>query len=345
MPELSIVLPVCNEESNLPEVYRRLVAEVEPLGHSFELIFVDDGSKDASATVLESLHRKDPRVKFISFSRNFGHQMALTAGLEAAKGNAVITMDSDLQHPVTLIPKMLEEWRAGSEVVLMVRESTADATVFKRLSSSCFYRLFNWLSDLDLEPGAADFRLLDRRALDSLNSIQERVRFLRGLTAWIGFRTAKISYSAQKRENGSTKYSFSKMVRFLRGLTAWIGFRTAKISYSAQKRENGSTKYSFSKMVRFAADGVTSFSTRPLKMVGALGLIVTFFGTIYGFWVVWASLFTDRVVPGWASTVLLALMMGGVQLMSIGVLGIYLGRIYEEVKGRPLYIVSKRIGF
>lgn len=308
MPELSIVLPVCNEESNLPEVYRRLVAEVEPLGHSFELIFVDDGSKDASATVLESLHRKDPRVKFISFSRNFGHQMALTAGLEAAKGNAVITMDSDLQHPVTLIPKMLEEWRAGSEVVLMVRESTADATVFKRLSSSCFYRLFNWLSDLDLEPGAADFRLLDRRALDSLNSIQERVRFLRGLTAWIGFRTAKISYSAQKRENGSTKYSFSKMVRF-------------------------------------AADGVTSFSTRPLKMVGALGLIVTFFGTIYGFWVVWASLFTDRVVPGWASTVLLALMMGGVQLMSIGVLGIYLGRIYEEVKGRPLYIVSKRIGF
>lgn len=308
MPELSIVLPVCNEESNLPEVYRRLVAEVEPLGLSFELIFVDDGSKDGSATVLESLHRKDPRVKFISFSRNFGHQMALTAGLEAAKGNAVITMDSDLQHPVSLIPKMLEEWRAGSEVVLMVRESTADATVFKRLSSSCFYRLFNWLSDLDLEPGAADFRLLDRRALDSLNSIQERVRFLRGLTAWIGFRTAKISYSAQKRENGSTKYSFSKMVRF-------------------------------------AADGVTSFSTRPLKMVGALGLIVTFFGTIYGFWVVWASLFTDRVVPGWASTVLLALMMGGVQLMSIGVLGIYLGRIYEEVKGRPLYIVSKRIGF
>jgi len=306
-PELSIVVPVYNEAESLPEFQRRLTAVLQPLNLPYEIIFVDDGSGDGSLGLIGRLHATDPRIKALSFSRNFGHMAALSAGLDLAAGSAVITLDADLQHPPELIPELVARWRAGSQVVNTLRRDNQDAGFFKRTTAAIFYRLINKISGLNLPHNAADYRLLDRQVVDSLNQLRERARFLRGLTRWVGFRQSFVEFTAGRR---------------------WAG----------------RTKYSFGRMFAFALDGLTSFSTFPLRLAIYLGLAtaaVSFLDLVYAIYV---RTFTTRAIEGWASVLAAVLFIGGVQLICLGVLGEYLGRIYEETKQRPLYIVNKKLG-
>jgi len=305
---ISIVVPMYNEEGNIRPMYEAIVREFDELWYDFELIFVDDGCRDASAENVKKLHADDERVKLISLSRNFGHQVALTAGLEAASGAAVIMMDGDLQHPPALIPAMIERWKEGNDIVYTVREETEGAGLLKKFTAAGFYGLINHMVDTRIVPNAADFRLMDRKALDCLNSLRERNRFIRGLVSWIGFKQAAMPYKAAQRHSGVTKYSFTKMFAF-------------------------------------AIDGIASFSTLPLRFAAVIGFIAAISGLPYGIWAIYLRLFTDGGEPGWASLVVAILFLGGVQLMSLGIIGEYVGRIYEEVKGRPLYITGEMVGF
>ncbi|HUT89230.1 MAG TPA: glycosyltransferase family 2 protein [Thermoguttaceae bacterium] len=305
---ISIVIPVYDEEGNVRKLYEALTQELERMWCDFEIIFVDDGSRDRSADIIKEIHASDPRVKLVSFTRNFGHQMAITAGLEHARGTAVVTMDGDMQHPPSLVPDMIARWKEGFEVVHTIREDTADTGILKRFASSAFYRLINVIVDTRIVPAAADFRLLDRKVVDVLNGLRERNRFLRGLTAWVGFRQTSLAYVPAKRHAGKTKYSLRKMLSF-------------------------------------AGDGITSFSTFPLKMSAYLGFLAAGCGVPYAVWAIYLRLFTDEAVSGWASLIVALLFLGGIQLICLGVLGEYVGKIYEEVKGRPLYISRERIGF
>lgn len=305
---ISIVVPMYNEEGNVRPLYEAIVREFDELWCTFELIFVDDGSRDASVATVKTLHDEDSRVKLICLSRNFGHQVALTAGLESARGAAVVMMDGDLQHPPALIPDMIARWKEGYDIVYTVREETEGAGFLKRFTAAGFYGLINRLVDTHIVPNAADFRLMDRKALNCLNSLRERNRFIRGLVSWIGFKQYAMPYSAAKRHSGVTKYSFTKMFAF-------------------------------------AIDGIASFSTLPLRFSAAIGLVAAISGLPYAIWAIYLKLFTDDSVSGWASMVVAVLFLGGVQLMTLGVIGEYIGRIYEEVKGRPLYIASETVGF
>lgn len=305
--EISLVIPLLNEETNIREIYRQLCEVLEPKKISFEILFIDDGSQDGSVAAIEALIQKDPRVCLISFSRNFGHQAALTAGLDHAQGKAVITLDADLQHPIYLIPQLIEKWREGFPIVITVRKNTLGASFFKRWSAKWFYQLLSFLSDLPAEEGAADFRLMDRVVVEAFKSFDERVRYLRGLTAWMGFKTARLEYTADPRYSGNSKYSTRKMIRL-------------------------------------AIEGITSFSTVPLKLVATVGFFLTLAGVGYGVWALYARFVLQLAVPGWTSTVLLILLVGGIQIGSIGLLGIYIGKIFEEVKRRPKYIVARTLG-
>lgn len=305
---ISIVIPVFNEEGNIDAVYRALKQTIDPLFFDFEIIFVDDGSTDRTAELVTELHQRDAAVKLVRFARNFGHQAAITAGMESAVGGAVITMDADLQHPPTMIPQLIEQWKLGYEVVQTQRIDGEKTGILKKATSSLFYRIINACIDRPIVPGGADFRLLDRSVVDQLNQLPERNRFVRGLVSWIGFRQVSIPYTS------STRYS-------------------------------GQTKYTVRRMMRFAADGVTSFSIVPLRMATYLGLLAAVSGVPYAVWAVWARIFTETANPGWASLIVAILFLGGVQLICLGVLGEYIGRIYDEVKCRPLYIARERLGF
>ncbi len=305
---ISIVVPMYNEEGNVRPLYEAIVKEFDELWCTFELIFVDDGSRDESVATVKKLHDSDSRVKLVRLSRNFGHQVALTAGLEAARGAAVVMMDGDLQHPPALIPDMIARWKEGYDIVYTVREETEGAGFMKRFTAASFYGLINRLVDTHIVPNAADFRLMDRKALNCLNSLRERNRFIRGLVSWIGFKQYAMPYTAAKRHSGVTKYSFTKMFAF-------------------------------------AVDGIASFSTLPLRFSAAIGFVAAISGLPYALWAIYLKLFTDQSVSGWASMVVAVLFLGGVQLMTLGVIGEYVGRIYEEVKGRPLYIASETVGF
>ena len=304
---LSIVIPVFNEEENLPVLYDQLRSVLTKLPYEMELIFIDDGSTDKTLTIIGTLASKDRRVKALSFSRNFGHQAALVAGLEHASGDAVITMDGDLQHPPALIPDLLRAWEKGAEVVQTIRAETAGEPFFKHATSRAYYRIINAFSDTKVPPFSADFRLLDRRVVATLNRIPERDRFLRGLISWVGFRTILIPYRADARFAGTSKYTIRRML----GL---------------------------------AVDGILSFSAAPLHAVTAMGLIVSFLSFCYGIYSLYAYFFTSQTVPGWTSLLVTVLFLGGVQLVSIGVLGEYLIRVYNETKGRPVYILRESIG-
>lgn len=304
---VSIVIPVLNEAENIPLLLDQLNSATKKLPYSFEFIFIDDGSKDSTYHILQSAQKKDARVKALSFSRNFGHQAALTAGLNYAQGSAVITMDGDLQHPPSLIPALLERWRSGNDIVFTIREETADESFLKKLTSRLFYRIINSFSDTQVQPFAADFRLLDRKVVDSLKTIEERDRFLRGLISWVGFSSAGVNYKADARIAGTSKYTTKKMIRL-------------------------------------ALDGIISFSAAPLHLVTYMGIIVSFFSFLYGAYSVYAYFFTDRTIPGWTSILVAVLFLGGAQLISIGVLGEYLIRVYNESKGRPLYIIKDSLG-
>lgn len=306
-PILSIIIPVLDECANIPHVHARVLAALADLAYEPEFIFIDDGSTDGTLAAIEALNKVDPRVKSVSFSRNFGHQIALTAGMDYARGAAAIMLDGDLQHPPELIHELIRHWEAGYEIVYTVRESTRDAGWFKRASASVFYGLFRRLTGIDLPPNTADFRLLDRKVLLAFRGVRERTRFLRGLTYWVGFRSLGVPYRAGARERGNSKYGLRRMLAF-------------------------------------AVDGILSFSTIPLYIGIYLGLGLACAGLLYMVFILYAFFFTNQIVQGWTSMILMALLYGGLQLVLLGIIGLYLGKVYEEVKNRPLYLVRREIG-
>lgn len=303
-PELlSVVAPVYNEEETVGEFYRRVVAVLD--GLPFELLLVNDGSTDASAERLAELAASDLRVGVINLSRNFGHQSAITAGLDAAAGDVVIMLDADLQDPPELIPEMIERWRAGADVVYAVRTERPGETRLKLATANWFYRLFARTSGMGLENNSGDFRLLDRRPLDALLALRERSRFLRGLSVWVGFQQASVEYQRDRRYAGTTKFSLGKMVRF-------------------------------------AFDAITSFSHAPLQAATVFGFLISAAAFLAIPVAIGFKVF-DAWVPGVTTVLISVLLLGGIQLITIGVIGEYLGRVYDEVKGRPLYVVNDTI--
>jgi dolichol-phosphate mannosyltransferase len=299
---LSVVAPVCNEEATIHEFYARVCGALE--GIDFELVMVDDGSTDGSPAALDALASEDPRVKVISLSRNFGHQTALTAGLDHARGAAVVMLDADLQDPPELIPRMLDHWLRGTDVVYAVREQREGESRFKLATARWFYRLFDTLAQVELQHNSGDFRLLDRRALDALLSMRERNRFLRGMTVWVGYTQAAVPYRRDPRYAGQTKYTLTKMLRF-------------------------------------SLDAIVSFSDRPLQLATLLGFMISTLAFV-AIPVVIVLRFSGSYLPGFGSLTIAVLLLGGIQLIAIGIIGEYVGRIYDEVKGRPLYLVRAR---
>ena len=299
---LSVVAPVYNEELLIDEFYTRVCNALE--GVQFELVLVDDGSSDGSAARLDHLAAVDPRVHVVYLSRNFGHQTALTAGLDHALGNAVVMLDADLQDPPELIPTMVEQWQAGCDVVYAVREQREGESVFKLTTARWFYSLFDKLAQVPLEPNSGDFRLLDRRPLDALLSMRERNRFLRGMTVWVGYRQTAVPYRRDPRHAGETKYTLSKMVRF-------------------------------------SLDAISSFSHRPLQLATLLGFLISTLAFV-AIPVVLVMRILGSYLPGFGSITIAILLLGGIQLIALGIIGEYVGRIYDEVKARPLYLVSAR---
>jgi polyisoprenyl-phosphate glycosyltransferase len=301
---LSIVIPVYNEVEVLPVLYHRLTRVMEGLGESYEIIFVNDRSTDGSLALLRDLRAGDDRVKLLGLSRNFGHQSAITAGLDHSCGQAVVVMDADLQDPPEVIPQLVEQWRKGYDMVFAVREKRHGEGLFKRGTAALFYRLLRRLTSTQIPVDAGDFRLMNRKAVDTLQSMRERSRFIRGLAGWIGFRQTSVPYVRHVRHAGTTKYPLKKMVRF-------------------------------------AFNGLISFSSVPLQLASYLGFIVSSISFVYMAYAVWLKLFTDRTILGWTSVMVAVLFLGGVQLLCLGIVGEYIGRIYEEVKQRPLYIVDE----
>jgi glycosyltransferase involved in cell wall biosynthesis len=296
---LSVVAPVYNEEQLIEPFVQRTLAAVS--GYAFELVLVNDGSSDATPQLLDRLADNDPRVRVIHLSRNFGHQAALTAGLEHAVGDVVAMIDADLQDPPELIPKMIEQWQQGSDVVYAVRRRREGETAFKLATASWFYKLFDRLAQVDLEPNSGDFRLLDRAALNALLSMTERSRFLRGMTVWVGFTQSAVGYERDARHAGETKYTLRKMLRF-------------------------------------SLDAIASFSHLPLQLATYVGLLSAGVAFI-AIPVVIALRIVGSYLPGFGSITIAILLLGGIQLIALGVIGEYVGRIYDEVKHRPLYIV------
>jgi polyisoprenyl-phosphate glycosyltransferase len=302
---LSVVCPCYNEEEVIGLFYTELKRVLEGLPDiNHEIVLVDDGSRDKTLERLNELAGRDAAVKVVSFSRNFGHQMALTAGMDYARGDAVLMMDSDLQHPPALIPQMVEKWQAGADIVSCVRKDTADATLFKKVSSTGFYYVFNAMSDTKLPVGAADFCLMDRRVCLQLCQMPERHRFLRGMVAWVGFRREFIEYVASERAAGKSKYSLTKMLRF-------------------------------------SAEALFSFTSEPLKMATRLGVVITILGLGYLAYIVLRAYLWHDTVQGWPSLISVVLILGGFQLTFTGLIGEYIARIFEEVKGRPPYVVKQ----
>jgi dolichol-phosphate mannosyltransferase len=304
-PEISIVIPTYCEEGNIVELYEQLKRQLSKSEiHSFEIIFVNDGSKDNSLEKIKELAIRDERVKYIHFSRNFGHQNALRAGLDLAKGGAVISMDADLQHPPELIPTLIAFWRAGNKVVYTKRKDKNDLSFFKKLTSKMFYKLVNYLSETKLEEGTADFRLLDRSVVEALKNFNENNLFYRGIIPGLGFRQHGIDYIPNERFSGNTKYTFSKMVRF-------------------------------------ALTGITSSSAKPLYFSIYLGAFLALCSFFYALYAIYVSIFTTEAVAGWTSTIASILFIGGIQLMMLGIVGIYLGKLFSESKKRPNYIIEE----
>jgi dolichol-phosphate mannosyltransferase len=309
LPVVSVVVPAFNEAENIPLLHR-LVSEVLQgcIPQQWELIFIDDGSRDATWSAISQLSAETPNVRGIRLSRNFGHQYALLAGMEMADGQAVIMMDCDLQHPVEMLPLLLQKWREGFMVVKTLRQEIDDIGWFKRWSSRTFYRLFSFLSGVDLRPGLADFRLLDRRALEEMLRFREEGLFLRGLTEWIGFPSCAIPYQPGKRLHGQSQYSLQKMVK--------LGWR-----------------------------GVSSFSIMPLRigiLIGLIGSLLSALSILYAFF---GRFFGKGLVPGWASTLMVLSLLFFLLFIYLGVLGEYIGRMVIEVRRRPRFIISETRGF
>ncbi len=308
-PVFSIVAPIYNEVGNIPELHRRISTVMETVGEPWELVMVNDGSTDGSAELLETLYAENPaHVRVVHFSRNFGHQMAVTAGMDYSSGQAVILIDADLQDPPELFPDMIRKWREGYDVVYAVRARREGESWFKLATASLFYRVLYRITDVNIPLDTGDFRLMDRRVVDVVEAMREKHRFLRGMVSWVGFRQTGVEYTRDKRHAGVTKYPLRKMLRF-----AW--------------------------------DGITGFSYLPLQLATYLGFAIAALSAVAIVVVVALRTFANtEPLAGQATTLVTVLFLGSVQLISLGIIGEYLGRIYNEVKGRPLYIVSNVLG-
>jgi polyisoprenyl-phosphate glycosyltransferase len=306
-PAYSFVIPVFNERETLEELQRRLLPVLDQLDDSAEVLLIDDGSTDGSSEILLSLHERDARFKLIRLSRNFGHQVAITTGLDYARGAAVIIMDADLQDPPEVALELAARWREGYQVVYAVRREREGERRRKTVSARWYYRLLGKLTEVEMPPDAGDFRLVDRRALQAMNSMREHHRYLRGMFAWVGFDQTAVHYVRAERYAGNTKYPLGKMIRF-------------------------------------ALDGIVSFSTTPLRLTLNLGFAVSVLAFLVGFATIVLKLAGVDAVPGWASIVVVLAFIGGVQLTVLGVIGQYIAQIHEEVKNRPLYLVRDAVG-
>jgi len=307
-PIYSLVIPVWNEESVLPILYERLVQVMANAGDSWEVIFVNDGSRDRTLPILLELHERDPRIKAINFSRNFGHQVAITAGFDYAEGDAVIVMDADMQDPPEVILRLIEQWRAGYDVVYAVRTKRAGESLFKLWTASLFYRTIRSIADIDIPLDAGDFRLMDRKVVLAMRTLREKNRFMRGLSSWVGFKQVAVEYERAARFAGATKYPLRRMMRL-------------------------------------AANAITSFSHVPLQLATYTGFILAGLSLAGILVAIIMRLSGISAFSGQATTLVSVLFLGGIQLIFLGIIGEYLGRIYDEVKNRPLYIVTEAYGF
>lgn len=300
---ISIVVPVYNEFENLPFLDERLHKVLS--GHTYEIIYVDDGSSDGTDARIAELRKANSKVNGIILSRNFGHQIALTAGLENAKGDVIITLDGDLQHPPEVIPELLAAYEKGFDVVNTARQEHQGISFFKKYSSKLFYKLFNTFANLEIEPSSSDFRLYSRRFIDAFNRLEEKDRFIRGMVKWVGFSQTTVSFKAEDRLKGISKYNFGKMLLF-------------------------------------SINGITSFSSKPLRIPIFFGVIFCLFSFVYGIYVMYAVL-NHQTMPGWSSLIFMVMFIGGVQLISFGIIAEYILRIFNESKKRPLYIIKERL--
>jgi len=306
-PEYSVVIPAYNEEDVLPETYARLTNVMTGMGESYELIFVNDGSKDSTAQIIADYCKTDPSVRLINFSRNFGHMSAITAGMENARGSAIFIIDADLQDPPEVFPQMAEKWKEGYHVVYGKRVKRKGESVLKKISASLFYRFIRSMTSVDLPSDTGEFRLIDRKVCDAVNALPEKQRYIRGLVSWVGFKQTPVEYVREERFAGVTKYPLRKMISF-------------------------------------AIDAITSFSYKPLKLATILGFSISIFSFLYILYVIYQRFFTDQTITGWASTMAVILFTQGIVLMILGLTGEYIGRIYSELKGRPHYIIQEIIG-
>jgi glycosyltransferase involved in cell wall biosynthesis len=304
----SIVAPCYNEEGNLLELHRRVTEVMDQTGEPWELVLVNDGSRDRTSEMMQELHVADPRIHYIDFARNFGHQIAVTAGMDYAQGEAVILIDADLQDPPELFLEMIQKWKDGFDVVYAVREERRGESWFKLATAKLFYRIIYRITDVNIPLDTGDFRLMDRKVVNAIKQMKERHRFIRGMTSWVGFKQTGVTYTRAERFAGETKYPIRRMVKF-----AW--------------------------------DAVTGFSFFPLQLAMYLGFTIAGLSALGVVVVIIARLFGNQAFFGQATTLVMVLFLGGVQLISLGIIGEYLGRIYDEVKGRPMYVVNEAVGF
>lgn len=304
----SIVVPLYNEQEVIEETYRRLKSVMDSIGESYEVVMINDGSRDLTATMAKDICSKDKNFKLLNFSRNFGHQTAITAGMDYTSGQAIIVIDADLQDPPEIILEMIKKWKQGYEVVYGKRISRKGETFFKKITAKLFYRTLNKLTDVKIPTDVGDFRLIDKKVKDALMKIPEHNRYVRGLISWLGFKQTAVEFEREARFAGETKYPLSKMIKL-------------------------------------AVDGITSFSYKPLKFSIAIGSFISFSSIIFAFVVIIMRLFNITTMEqGWASIMVVMLFLFGIVLIMLGIIGEYIGRIFEEVKGRPIYIISEEIG-
>jgi len=309
LPEISVIVPLYNEELVIREMYTKLTEVMQGTGLSYEVLLVDDGSEDQTRRLAREICATDRHIKLLCLSRNFGHQFAITAGMDRSAGKAVVVIDADLQDPPEVIPRMIDKWQEGYQVVYGVREKREGERWFKLITASLFYRVLKRLTAVEIPVDTGDFRLVDRHALNEFMSMRERARFIRGMISWVGFKQTEVRYVRHERFAGETKYPFTKMLKF-------------------------------------AIDGLLSFSQAPLKLASGMGILsagVSLLFIIYAF--VIKAFFPEQAIPGWSSIFSAILFIGGVQLICLGVLGEYIGRIYEEIKQRPLYIIQEEVNF
>jgi len=305
--QISVVIPLYNEEENIDILFKRVIDALESLKMTYEIICINDGSKDKTLDILIDYHLNNSDIKVINLSRNFGKDIALTAGIDYASGNAVIPIDADLQDPPELIGEMVSKWQEGYDIVYATRKTRQSETWFKRSTANAFYVLLDKITKISIPRNTGDFRLLDRKAVEALKRLPERTRFMKGLFAWVGFKSTYILFERQPRYQGNTKWNYWKL---------W----------------------------NFALDGITSFSLLPLKIWTYIGLIISLLSLFYASFLVVRTIFLGIDVPGYASLMVAILFLGGIQLITLGIIGEYLGRVYEEIKGRPLYLVRDLYG-